>query len=177
MANKKKFTREKKHLFLESIKTYGNKSRACREVGINYKTFIKHLETDASFSEDFRLAMEQSGDVLEEEAHRRAVEGVARPVFDNNGQVVGEHVKYSDQLLTMLLKAAKPAKYSDKKQIEVTGTVTHEHMTQAQHSILDKLNKALDQTSAIDSTAIEVDSPEPESLPIIPDRSMRSDQQ
>ena len=53
------------------------------------------------------------GDVLEDEAVRRAKEGVEEPVYQG-GKLVGHVQKYSDTLLIFLLKGAKPQKYGDK---------------------------------------------------------------
>ena len=47
---------------------------------------------------------------LEEEAIRRAVDGVDRPVFFQ-GKIVGYTKEYSDTLLKFLLEAKRPAIY------------------------------------------------------------------
>lgn len=55
---------------------------------------------------DFKVAMEEAreagADFLEDEARRRAVEGVEKPVF-HQGEIVGYVVEYSDGLLKALL--------------------------------------------------------------------------
>jgi len=53
---------------------------------------------------------------LEDEAERRAVEGVEEDVFSPHGKKVGKRRVYSDALLVRLLKAAAPEKYSDSPQ-------------------------------------------------------------
>lgn len=53
--------------------------------------------------------------VREEEADRRAIEGVPSK----------EKRKYSDRLLELKLKAQNPAKYSDKKEVNHTGMVVN----------------------------------------------------
>jgi hypothetical protein len=61
---------------------------------------------------------------LEAEAWRRAVEGVAEPlvsmgklVRDENDQPIAIR-KYSDALMAVLLRAHKPEKYAERKQVE-----------------------------------------------------------
>jgi len=56
-------------------------------------------------------------------AHERAVEGVEEPVFSPSGKCLGSRRVYSDRLLELLLKADNPEKFSDKKQVDVRGTV------------------------------------------------------
>ena len=66
-----------------------------------------------SADENFRSELQQRKedaegiDRLEDEAHRRAVEGVDRPVYQG-GVRVGEIKTYSDSLLTLLLKSRRP---------------------------------------------------------------------
>jgi len=52
-------------------------------------------------------AVAEGIDRLEDEVHRRAVEGVDRPVYQG-GVRVGEIKAYSDSLLTLLLKSRRP---------------------------------------------------------------------
>ena len=51
-------------------------------------------------------------DALEQEARRRALEGVEEPVFCR-GERVGVIRRYSDALLILLLKAKRPEQFRD----------------------------------------------------------------
>jgi hypothetical protein len=53
-------------------------------------------------------------DILEAEAHRRAVEGVEKPVGWYKGRPGGYVREYSDVLLIFLLKGLRPEKYKDR---------------------------------------------------------------
>lgn len=59
-----------------------------------------------------------SPEAIENEIVRRAIEGVSEPVFNKDGEHVGDKVVYSDRLLALLAKARHPS-YRDK--VEVTG--------------------------------------------------------
>lgn len=59
-------------------------------------------------------------DVIEEEAHRRAIDGFDRPVI-YQGEITDTYKDYSDSLLTMLMKGNKPEKY--KERTEHSGSV------------------------------------------------------
>lgn len=83
---------------------------ACDCLGIARKTTRYWCETDPDFAADYNDAMEDSTDVLDDEAVRRAM-GVVEDVFgkDENGlQVkIGERVRYSDDLLKFVLSGRR----------------------------------------------------------------------
>jgi len=60
----------------------------------------------------------------EDEAFRRAVEGTEEPVY-HKGKVCGSVRRYSDGLLTLLLKAGDPDKYADRSKVTHQGAVLH----------------------------------------------------
>lgn len=68
---------------------------------------------DPRYQEAFALAQEMAGDILEQEAIRRAAKGVEEPVF-YRGEVVGSVRKFSDALLTFLLKGNRPEKFRER---------------------------------------------------------------
>jgi hypothetical protein len=58
----------------------------------------------------------------EQEAHRRAVEGTAEPVWNlKTGERLGERRVYSDTLMLALLKAADPERYSERSKVQHEG--------------------------------------------------------
>jgi hypothetical protein len=76
------------------------------------------MRTDDLYVEAFAAAEQLAARTLEEEAIRRARDGVTRTVY-RNGEAVGEELSYSDTLLIFLLKGHMPDKYGDKH--ELTG--------------------------------------------------------
>src|SRR5262249_14901617 len=66
------------------------------------------------FADAWDNAVDAGTDLIEDEAHRRAVEGVLTPVF-HGGVKVGEVREYSDRLLELILKARRPRKYAEQK--------------------------------------------------------------
>ena len=70
-------------------------------------------DDDPKFAQEWKKAIEVGADLLEEEALRRAVQGVQRPVYQG-GRLVGNVREYSDTLLIFLLKGAKPQKYAER---------------------------------------------------------------
>jgi hypothetical protein len=119
--------------FLETLERTGNVTLAARAAGVSRNTPYEYREThpDHPFVEEWEQAAEVSTDVLEAEARRRAQMGVAEPVFGSlrnaDGKVIGMGQigavqKYSDTLLIFLLKAARPAKYRDRFDVNVNVT-------------------------------------------------------
>jgi hypothetical protein len=112
-----KIQHHKKRAFLAAYSETGNISKSAEIAEIDRSTHYEWLNTDADYKEAFEQAHEVAGDRLEQEARRRAVEGVEEPVF-YKGEEVGTIRKYSDPLLIFLLKGAKPEKYKERTQNE-----------------------------------------------------------
>lgn len=92
--------------------------KAAALAGVSRAAAYKARKADPDFARAWREALGEGCDRLEEEAWRRAVEGVAEPVF-YRGEQCGVIRRYSDQLLIVLLKAHRPRKFRDRH--EVTG--------------------------------------------------------
>lgn len=90
---------------------------ACLKAGIGRTTFYTWKENDMRFRSAFSDAMERSVDVMEEEAKRRAVRGVLKPVY-YNGKIVGSIREYSDTLLIFLMKGRRPDVFKERANIE-----------------------------------------------------------
>jgi hypothetical protein len=81
--------------------------------------------------EDFRTAWDEAennaSDKLEAEAWRRAVDGVQEPLVsagkiirDDDGNPIAIR-RYSDAMLTLLLKARRPEKFRERSSVEMSG--------------------------------------------------------
>ena len=73
---------------------------------------------NASYKKAFAAAQDEAAQLLEDEAVRRATEGVLEPVF-YQGEECGAVRRYSDGLMQFLLRGFRPQKYSSKA--EITG--------------------------------------------------------
>lgn len=96
----------------------GNVKKACELSGMARSTVYRLRKNDPAFASVFSEAFEEGIDALEDEARRRAFEGVERPVF-YQGKQCGAIREYSDTLLMFLLKGARPGKYRDAYRVEV----------------------------------------------------------
>jgi transposase-like protein len=105
-----KATDENKEIVLAMLANGATYAAAAAAIGAHRRTIIKWPERDEEFAERWRDAIEEGIDKLEDEAIRRARDGVKRPVF-YMGQVVGYVQEYSDSLLKFLLEAKRPAVY------------------------------------------------------------------
>lgn len=115
----------KKEKFLQAIALTGNRTLAAKLAGCSRYTHYNWLEEDPEYGGRFEEAMAEAADLLEQEARRRAVQGVDKPVFrtayDDKGkptgtEVVGHVREYSDLLLIFLLKGAMPEKYRERSE-------------------------------------------------------------
>ena len=102
----------RKTTFLETLAETVNVSAACRKAGIRRRTAYNWRNADPRFAREWDDALEDGIDAMEAELHRRAFEGVERPVW-HKGEQVGTVRHYSDGLAMFLLKAHRPARYRD----------------------------------------------------------------
>lgn len=110
-----------KEKFITSLRKKGNVSAAAKAAGINRCYAYETKEADKDFEKQWNSALEESCDLLEEEARRRAHDGVLEPVF-YKGDKIALIRKYSDTLLIVLLKAHRPNKFRENAQIEHVGS-------------------------------------------------------
>ncbi|MDD4986231.1 MAG: hypothetical protein PHQ43_10680 [Dehalococcoidales bacterium] len=110
--------------FLRIYPDCGTVEMAAKQVPITPKTVYSWIKGDPEFAakvEEIKpVAKAAYVGVLEQEAFRRAVEGVEEPVY-LKGFLVGTVRKYSDTLLIFLLKGAAPEKYREKTEITGAG--------------------------------------------------------
>ena len=113
MAQHKSKTAMLKAAFLAAYAETGNISQAAEAAQVGRRSHYRWLARDKRYAEAFAEATEQAGDALEQEARRRAVDGVDEPVFYQGAQC-GLVRKYSDTLLIFLLKGVRPEKFKDR---------------------------------------------------------------
>ena len=101
-----------KTTFLETLARTVNVSAACRKAGIRRRTAYNWRNADPRFAQEWDDALDDGIDAMEAELHRRAFEGVEKPVW-HKGEQVGTVRHYSDGLAMFLLKAHRPARYRD----------------------------------------------------------------
>lgn len=131
--------------FLAAFRDSANVRLACEAAGVDRSTAYRLREREPSFADAWAAAEEESADLLEQEARRRAHEGVRRlkfdrgrlitipledaegkPVLDKDDKPVMvpyvEH-EYSDTLLIFLLKGARPEKYRERTDVRHSGKI------------------------------------------------------
>jgi len=116
----KKTTPEFKEAFIALLSSLPNITACCKLMDIAVENVRIARKRDPQFDKAVKNAIEEGYDMLEEEARRRAVDGVDRPVFFQ-GVECGKVREYSDQLLITLLKANRPKKYNPGVKIDFGG--------------------------------------------------------
>lgn len=150
-----KLTPEKLTAFCAALAETCQVGKAAAAVGISRYTAYIWRKNDPEFAERWDEAMKAGLLVLEDEMHRRAVDGVAEPVLhqgqptyitelytgedgkpasrlklDEHGQPIPMTVrKYSDTLAIFLAKAHDPEKYRDNSRVEMAGSLALTTMT------------------------------------------------
>ena len=113
-------TPENERAFLAALATTCSVTKACELTGLPRPTVYGWRAADADFAARWDEAKRIGAEALEDEAMRRAAEGVDEPVFHQGAQV-GTVRKYSDTLAIFLLKGAMPEKYRDNAKLELAG--------------------------------------------------------
>ena len=108
-----------KAAFLEAYAKTGIVRPAAEIAGVSRQTVYEWQEHDEAFTIGFNQARQAADDAIRAEIHRRAIEGIDKPVYQG-GRMVGTIREYSDTLLIFQAKARMP-EYRDKQQIEHTG--------------------------------------------------------
>lgn len=104
--------------FLASLREVPVVARACEAVGIDRSTAYRNRSADEEFARAWDDAVEAGIDKAEQEAFRRAVQGVEKGVW-HQGVLVGTETVYSDSLLALVLKGRRKQVYADRT--ELTG--------------------------------------------------------
>jgi hypothetical protein len=122
MHGRSKRTSTREGQFLAALAAGWSVTKAAEAIGIARRTAYDWRDTGADFAKLWDDAVEAGTDLMEDEAVRRAVEGVPRPAF-YQGQIVGSIQEFSDFLLDRQLRARRKAKYSDRVESAVSAAV------------------------------------------------------
>ena len=120
--------------FLEALKATGNISKSCKLSRLPKTCAYEWRRQDEEFRQAWDEAQVEGEAVLEDEAKRRAYEGVKKPVYQG-GKRVGYVQEYSDTLLIFLLKGTNKAKFGDRT------TLAGDKDNPVQVSVLDSILK------------------------------------
>lgn len=100
----------KRARFLEALAAGDSVRAAAAAAGVSPAEPYVWRRSDSGFKAAWLAAEEAGTDLIEEEAFRRAVKGVEKPVY-RGGEVVGHVADYSDTMLMFLLKSRRPERY------------------------------------------------------------------
>ena len=120
------FTDKRKEVFLEHLRTFGNKSHSAALTGVSPRTVTKHEAKYEHFREDVEEPLGEFLGALEASAVEKAVHGKDKIVV-SAGKVVmykGEPLtekNFSDGIHMQLLKATDPEKYRENKSVKHEG--------------------------------------------------------
>lgn len=122
----------KQACFLRAYSVRGIMKDGCYAAGVSRQTIVHWRNTDERFKELLSAAEDEARDNIEAEAHRRAVVGFEEPVIyqglptmvtdpETGKERMLTVRKYSDQLMAIMLKGARPEKYRENHKVQVEG--------------------------------------------------------
>lgn len=112
------WTVEKQYAFIQALAETGVVEEACRRVGMSRTSAdkLRHRPEGAPFRRAWEAAIDYGLYHVEERAHRRARDGVARPII-RNGEQVGEYRHYDERLTMFLLRCYRPERYGRMREL------------------------------------------------------------
>jgi hypothetical protein len=106
--------------FLKALEDGANVTTAAETAGITRQNAYLYRREDTEFARKWDEALFMGVGTLEDEAVRRARDGVEEPIYQK-GVYVGTVRRYSDTLLMFLLRAHMPERYNPAEKRELTG--------------------------------------------------------
>jgi hypothetical protein len=133
--------RDRQERFLAAFAACGSVLRASRWARVHRQTHYFWLREDPTYSARFDEARRRAAQELEDEAVRRAMEGIRRPVIYRGKQVFVEgqplfETRYSDQLLIRLLEANNPERFGRRHESAEVWETDPEKLTEKQLDVL-----------------------------------------
>lgn len=107
--------------FLAALEAGWTVRHSAERTGVAPQRFYESRAEDPEFAASWAESIDAGTQVLEDELHRRAVEGWVEDSFDGRGNLVRRVKRYSPALLIFSLKARRPETYRDNARLEVTG--------------------------------------------------------
>lgn len=120
MANNSKLTPRRRERFLAALREQPNVTRAARAVNVTRRATYNWREADEQFAQEWDDAIQEGCDRLEEEAWRRAHDGVEEGVY-YQGDKVDTVRRYSDRLMERLLEAHRPERFRHRHELSGPG--------------------------------------------------------
>jgi len=127
-----RITPQKYNDFLEMLSEIGNAAKCCEALGMSRGPVYARRTKNKTFRKKWKIAKKLSIARLEDEAWRRAFEGIKKPVFYKGEQIENpdgtpyfERV-YSDTLMMHRLNAERPDKYHYRQSVEHSGNIVTE---------------------------------------------------
>ena len=120
-ASSKRRINSMQRRFLAAYAECGTVTYAAKASGVSRRSHSNWMLRDPEYAAAFAEAHEQANEALENEARRRAIEGVEEPAGWYQGKPGGYVKRYSDMLLMFLLNANAPHKFKHRQTIEHTG--------------------------------------------------------
>ena len=104
----------KQRAFLAAFREVGMVRLACEVAKVGHSSHYRWLKEDAEYRRAFDMAKMAAADRLEDEAARRALDGVEKPTGWYKGKPGGYLREHSDALLMFILKGLLPEKYGNR---------------------------------------------------------------
>lgn len=107
------WTEEKQRRFIETLADTGLVNVAAKAVGMTRASAyqLRRSPHGAAFARAWDAARHHAGDLIEDIAFERAIEGTEQEVLDRDGNVIATRLVHDNRLIQYLLRHLKPERY------------------------------------------------------------------
>jgi hypothetical protein len=152
---------EMRNRFLEGIRLHGRNELAAHRAGISFNA-IRNWQANnpaegKAFKELWDMARILHGQMIVEQLEREAIHGHKEPIFDKDGNRVGEKTKYETPLRAMVMKRYD-ADYREKTEVThkaETGVMVVPQPVQSVAAWAELVQSAKDESAAKFAAAAE----------------------
>ena len=148
MARTAGFGARRRATFLDGLRAGLSVSAAAAAAGVKRPIVYYYRDKDTDFAAAWVSAIEDGTDRLEDEAFRRAIEGVEKPVY-YQGKPIGRVRDYSDSLLMFMLRARRGEKFKESQKHDPKQAINH---SAARASLVSKLLPQKDEEGTPEDT-------------------------
>lgn len=119
-ASKVKFDDIQKTIFLEALLEHGQQALAAKAAQVCMQTVRDHKEIDPEFGELFDAVLEERARRIIKQLESEALNGHTQPIYDKDGNHIGDKIVYETRLREMMMKRFDDA-YRDRQEIDLKG--------------------------------------------------------
>lgn len=117
-----KFDDERKGRYLDELLKHGKRALAARACDVSMQTVRDHIKIDPDFGRLFNEVLLERADRVTRQIEDEALVGYMEPIFNKDGDKVGERQMYETPIRLAILRRYDP-EYKDRTDVSISGVM------------------------------------------------------